>query len=305
MKILIVGIGGVGGYFGGLLAKHKSNENKIYFMARGEHLQQIKTSGLTIVSQHQKWIVYPDIASDNPEDFGLVEYAIICTKSYDLKETAQKIKSCIKDGTVIIPLLNGLDSSTLLRNLFPNALVADGCAFTISRLVSPGKIEVKGNSHKIIYGIQGTVDVRLNHLSELFHKAGIDCKLTEEINIQVWQKFIFIAAIATITSYYLLSFGEIKANQTYISEFADLINECISLALKMGILLEPDFSDIVWNRFLLLQPQSTSSMCADFMARREKTEIHSLSGFVVKKAQEYKLEVPQFKRMYEGILVRN
>lgn len=201
-KILIVGIGGVGGYFGGLLAHayHGSQDLSICFMARGENLYTIKQNGLLVSNGNTEMRAFPGIISDDPVDFGEADFIVICTKSYDIKETAQKIESCIGERTVLLPLLNGINSTEELRNMYPNNLVANGCAYIISRLIEPGYIQTKGNDHSIIFGMD-TVDSRLELLYDIFKQANVDATLTQDIIAKIWEKFIFISTTATVTSY--------------------------------------------------------------------------------------------------------
>ena len=118
-KILIAGIGGVGGYFGGLLAKHYfANTNvEIFFLARGEHLSEIRTRGLIVRKGDIEFIAKPKLATDNPVEIGIVDFIIICTKNFDLEQTIQQLFPCINTDTIILPLLNGVDSKERIQNI--------------------------------------------------------------------------------------------------------------------------------------------------------------------------------------------
>lgn len=93
-RIVIVGIGGVGGYFGGLLSKKYTGENdiEVVFVARGEHLKEIQNKGLTVINGNDSFVTEPYLATDNYSKIGVADYIIICTKSYDLKQTIEKLK---------------------------------------------------------------------------------------------------------------------------------------------------------------------------------------------------------------------
>lgn len=299
-KILIVGIGGVGGYFGGMLAQsfHERNDVSILFMARGENLRAIQQKGLLVTTPDTQFYAYPDIVSDNPLDFGKVDYIILCTKSYDIEETANKIRSCVKDETVFLPLLNGVDNTERLGAIYPDNLVADGCVYIISRLVAPGHVQNMGNNQNIIFGIQNASDPRLDFLNNLFKEAGIDAKLTKNTPTYIWEKFIFISATATVTSYYNKTFGEVKQCEECMNDLRQLIDECYTLARHKNIVLPADLKEKVWSKFLNVLPQATTSMHADYLSGKKQTEVRSLTGYIVEQSEKYNLHVPKYQEMY-------
>ena len=116
-KINIAGIGGVGGYFGGLLANHfYDNENvEISFVARGGHLKEIQKNGLKVIKGENEFIAKPHIATDNTSEIGIVDFIVIATKSYDLETIIQQLLPCINQDTIILPLLNGVDSKERIK----------------------------------------------------------------------------------------------------------------------------------------------------------------------------------------------
>ena len=110
VKIVIAGIGGVGGYFGGLLAKKYagSDQVQIYFIARGKHLAEIQKQGLKVIKGGNEFIAKPKLATDQAAQIGIANYLIICTKNYDLRQMMHQVQPCIGKDTVILPLLNGI-----------------------------------------------------------------------------------------------------------------------------------------------------------------------------------------------------
>lgn len=305
-KILIVGIGGVGAYFGGLLSKLNqiNNDISVCFMARGENLQAIKNNGLFVSSSSMEFNTRPAIVSDNPEDFGKVDYIILSTKSYDIEETVRNLNICVTEETVFLPLLNGVDSAEKIKEIYPNNLVADGCAYIISRLVKPGYVENMGNIQKLIFGVPDTEDKRLSYLFEVFQSAGIEATLTKDITAKIWEKFIFISSTATITSYYNKTFGEIREDKVYSEDLKQLIEECFELAKHKKINLDSGIIERVWTQFLNVPAEATTSMHSDFLSSKNKTEVESLTGYIVKEANKYGLELPKYTEMYTGLLDR-
>ncbi|MFX1466693.1 MAG: ketopantoate reductase family protein, partial [Promethearchaeota archaeon] len=114
MKIVIIGIGGVGGYYGGKLAQKygSTGEHDIFFVARGEHLAEIRKNGLKVITQEEgEFTAIPTIATDDPKDLGLVDLVFFCVKTYDLETAAQQLIDNIHEKTVAITILNGVDNT--------------------------------------------------------------------------------------------------------------------------------------------------------------------------------------------------
>lgn len=133
-RIGILGLGGVGGYFGGLLAKEyaQSKTIEIIFIARGETQRNIAKSGLKISTDEGETIVFPDVVSDNPEEIGKLDYLICATKTYDIESSFESYRKCITPNTVILPLYNGVDATERIQKLFPDNSVFMG-VFILSR----------------------------------------------------------------------------------------------------------------------------------------------------------------------------
>ena len=307
-KILIVGIGGVGGYYGGLLAKAFKEDDQVavYFMARGAHLEKIKEEGLLVTRTEDSFQAYPRIASDKPEDFGPVDYIILSTKSYDLASTIAALAPCIHKDTVLLPLLNGVDSVEILKQSFQDNLVAYGCTYIIGRLVAPGHVQDFGKVRRIVFGDPGTgaTDPRLQWLDETFKRASIDSVLAPDVLSRIWQKFIFISAMATASSYFDRSYGGLQDAPACSKELQLLIKECKAVALKKGIGLPEDIEETLWRQFTTHIPDSTTSMHADYLAGKDNTEVESLTGYVVRAAEHLGVEVPTYKKMYAGLMER-
>jgi 2-dehydropantoate 2-reductase len=152
-NIIIAGIGGVGGYFGGVLAKcFEGDENvRVCFLARGAHLEAIRSNGLRVIKGSNEFVARPAAVSDQAHELGVAEVIVICTKSYDLEATIEQLKPCINERTIILPLLNGVDSTERIKSLLPNNMVLQGCAYIVSRLTQPGVIENTGNIETMFF----------------------------------------------------------------------------------------------------------------------------------------------------------
>jgi len=300
-KIVIVGIGGVGGYFGGLLAQKYANsqEVEIVFVARGEHLNVIQKTGLKVLKGTEHFLAKPYLATDNYSEIGEADYIIICTKSYDLRQTIEKMRPLIGDRTIILPLLNGVSASDEILEILPNANVIKGCAFIISRLKSPGLIENSGNIAKISFGLDGPLTEEVLRLNDLCKNAGIEVNCSDMISVAVWEKFIFISPTATATSYYDKTIGAVLANHS--DEVILLINEIKNLALVKGISISDDISEKTFATMKSMKYDATSSMHSDYIANKSETELESLTGYVVREGAKFGVKTPTYAKFYEGL----
>lgn len=301
-KILIVGIGGVGGFFGGLLAKEYANstETEITFLARGEHLKQIQANGLKVIWGKDSFFAHPHQATDNPGDAGVADYILICTKSYDLETTIQQLLPCIGPGTVLLPLLNGVDAVERIRKVLPETTVSDGCVYVISRLKEPGVVENAGHVQNIFFGIDGKTSERLLLLEKVLKEAGIEAFLSENISSIVWEKFIFISPIATATSYFDCSAG--KLVEKHEATVMALAEEVKQIAGAKGISVSADIITKVLTRLRGMPYEATSSMHSDYKNNKQHTELASLTGYVVTAGKALNIPTPAYNFLYAELV---
>lgn len=302
-RIGILGLGGVGGYFGGLLAKayYKSDEVEVIFIARGATQKAIADSGLKIVTDESEMIVYPKLVSNNPEEIGELDYLICATKTYDIEESLLSLQSCIVAKTVILPLYNGVDAPERIQKIFPQNDILQGCVYIISMITLPGTIRKMGFYEKLFFGSKTVSASKLEELQQIFQQARIESYLVENIEETVWEKFIFISALATTTSYLNQNIGEIRDNPDAMSVYVGLVHEIDAVAKAKGLKL-PD--DIVNQTVLKLEKsprEATSSMHRDLLAGKN-TEAFSLTKFVLNEGIKYGVKTPLYEKISNVLL---
>jgi 2-dehydropantoate 2-reductase len=301
-RIGILGLGGVGGYFGGLLAKAyaKSDKIEIVFIARGETLKVVSESGLKIISADVETIVSPDLVSDNPEIIGKLDYLICATKTYDIEDSLLSIKKSITKNTVILPLYNGVDAPERISTLFPDNEVLQGCVYIVSMIDSPGVIKKIGPYEKLFFGSETVSIYKMKALQTIFENASIESYLVDAIEETVCEKFIFISALASATSYLNQNIGELLNSESSRKLYLSLLNEITMIAAVKGLDLP---NDIVLQTILKLEKtphDATSSMHRDLMAGR-KIELASLTEFVVNEGLKYEIDTPIYKMVFEKL----
>ena len=302
IKIAIVGLGGVGGYFGGMLAKHYANnpEIEIYFVARGAHLKRVQENGLTLITEKGTFQVFPTLATDNVTEIGTADYIILTSKSYDLDNTVEQIKPLISANTIILPLLNGIDNSEHIRTLLPKVEVWDGCCYIVAKIKDLGVVENAGNIHKIVFGFQNHLSKRLMVFEEMLQRAGIEAQYFENILNEIWKKFFFISTSASLTSYFNVSYNEILTDTERRQTLIDISTELIKVAYAEGIVPENSEIEKLIYQFEKLPVGTTTSMHRDFQTGKN-TEVDSLTGIVLKLGRKHGISTPTYKKVYEEL----
>ncbi len=303
IKIAIYGIGGVGGFYAGKLAKEYENSEsiEIYFVARGENLAHIKKHGLKVVEKENQFIGFPKEVTDNPQLLGKMDYILIATKSYDLDMAIENLKPCIDKQTVILPLLNGGNITERIRELIPNSEVWSGCTYIVSRKISAGVIENFGKNSRVVFGYDKGNYQRGFQFEQIMQKAGIDIKVSEEIRNSIWKKFFFISVTASLTSYFNCTFNELIEDKI---EFTRKISSeflLVAEAEKIDIGKQP-IEQLIQNT-KKLPKGTTSSMHSDFQAKHT-SEVHSLTGLIVQLGNKHKLTIPLYKKVYQELQIQ-
>lgn len=305
-RIGILGLGGVGGYFGGLLAKayQESEAIEIVFIARGETLKVISESGLKIITNDSETVVFPKVVSNDPDVIGKLDYLICATKTYDIEESLLALTKCIKKTTVILPLYNGVDAPERISTLFPDNEVLQGCVYIFSMIDAPGVIKNVGTLQRLFFGSETASMTKMKALQTIFKNAAIDSHLVDNIEDTVWEKFVFISVLASATCYLDYNIGEILENQTGRNFYVSLMNEITMIAAVKGLQL-PD--DIIMQTILKLEKtprDTTSSMHRDLLAGRN-IELASLTEFVVNEGHKYEVETPTYQLVLDKLSDKN
>ena len=301
-KIGIVGVGGVGGYLGGMLAckYHDVATVEITFIARGENLRIIKAAGLKLVTDGNERTVYPDHIFTDSEATQTYDLLILCVKSYDLEKTLQALKGCLKDTTVILPFLNGVDAAERIKTYLPDTVVLTGCCYIVARLESPGNVSVSGQLKQFFIGSAELEADALKRIADLFLNAGIDLTVTKDIDQTLWTKFLFISPFASITSAFDRSLGRILSNSYYKEILINLMAELKTLAEAKGITFQDGIVDTLLGKMALIPYEATSSMHTD-LKKKNRSEAESITGYVVEEAAQLGLTVPAYTKMLAEI----
>ncbi|MBI5021704.1 MAG: 2-dehydropantoate 2-reductase [Ignavibacteriales bacterium] len=298
MKIGIIGTGGVGGYFGGKIAKAGYD---VTFVTRGLNLNVLKTNGLIVKSIQGDFKISRVNATEKIEDLKHSDLILICVKAWQVKEVALKLKSVIKENAVVIPLQNGILAVDELKIYLNEVNIVGGLCFIISKMESPGIINHFGVEPSIVFGeINNLKTERLNNIKEVFDKSGIKSKISEDIKADLWKKFITIC-VSGLLAVTKSTYGELRELPETRRMMIDLLQEIYMLSQKIGVDIKSDFVDNIVTLIDTYPYDSTSSLTRDIWEGKP-SEINYQNGTVVKLGQRYGIETTINKFVYSCIL---
>jgi len=301
-KIAVLGIGGVGGYFGGCLARHfeKSNTIDIIFITRGDNKITLKSKGITLQTPEETFVAYPKLTSSDPSEIGTVDYMLCCTKMYDLEQSIRQYMPCIKNETVLVSLVNGVEGAATIKQLCPENEVLEGGAYIISSLIEPGVIRKTSKFSKLFFGTTEPKTNRQVKLAKILMKAGIDASVSKDSKAELWGKFLLISTMATLTSFLHCSIGEILADNKNKELLLSLMYELKAVAKASGIVFSGDIILQTLNIMSAMPFKATSSLQRDFEDGKA-TEVDTLVGYVVRMGKQLRISTPLYEVMYEKL----
>lgn len=299
MKILIMGTGGVGGYYGGLLAQEG---NDVTFIARGAHLYAIRHEGLKVRSVHGDFHVFPANATDDPINVGAVDLILFCVKTYHTDEAAQAIRPAVGHKTVVLSLQNGVEAAERIGKVIGIEHVIGGATWLSSAVESPGVVKQISQFRRIVFGeLGGGRSERIQSIYEVLNQTGITVEISEDIQKVLWTKLVFISAASSIGSLTRLPMGDYRSIPETHSLLASIMQEVESLARAQGVNLDADVVE-KWLEFVdNAAPSIKPSMQLDVEAGH-RTELESMIGVVGRKGRELGIPTPISDFVYASLL---
>jgi 2-dehydropantoate 2-reductase len=294
MRIAVCGAGGVGGYFGGRLAQAGAD---VHLIARGAHLEALRTHGLRVQSVKGDFAVRIP-ATDDPADIGPCDYVLFCVKAFDTESAAARLGPLLGDATAVVSLQNGVDNEEKLARSVGQDHVMGGAAFIFSGIAEPGVIVHTGGPTSITFGeLDGQVTERAQRLLACCQQAGFAAELSESIRTVLWAKLAFICAQAGMTAAVRLPIGEIRTVAAAWTAFQRLVAEVAAVAEADGTPVPLAAQERALTMAQSVEPGSFSSLHDDLVAGRGM-ELDALHGFVVRRAAEHGVPVPMSEAIY-------
>ena len=289
MRICVFGVGGVGGYFGGRLA---ADGNSVVFIARGATLETLRRNGLRVESPVGD-VVLPTVeATDDPANVGEVDAVILGVKAWQVPGVAEAARPMIGANTFIVPLQNGVESADQLVELYGSEPVVGGMCRIVSFVVEPGRIRHQGVEPFVALGeLDNRRSERVERLAAAFSDAGVDTKVSPDIQSSIWQKLLFIAPVSGLGAVTRVPIGDLRSNRETYSVLREAMLEVETLALARGISFADDAVEKTLKFVDGLPEGMTSSMQRDIMDGRP-SELEALNGAVVRLGREAGVTTP-------------
>lgn len=294
-----MGTGGVGGYYGGLLAQQS---NDVTFIARGAHLYAIRHEGLKVYSVHGDFHIFPAHATDEPINVGPVDLILFCVKTYNTDEAAQAIRAAVGAKTVVLSLQNGVDAAERIGKVLGPEHVIGGATWLSSAVEAPGVIRQISQFRRIVFGeLAGGRSERIPTIFEVLNSTGITVEISENIQKVLWTKFVFISAVSSIGSLARLPMGDYRSIPEARDLLSSIMREVEALALAQGVALD---RDVVQKSLEFIDnsgPHIKPSMQLDVESGR-RTELESMVGVIARKGRELGVPTPVADFVYGSLL---
>jgi len=288
MRIAIVGAGGVGGYFGGRLAAAGAD---VTFLARGAHLQAMRTRGLRIDSPKGN-VHLPHVkATDDPAAIGPVDVVFFTVKLYDSEAATSMLPPLVGPDTAVIPFQNGVDGVGIVTRAVGEAHAAGGTAYVSAVIAEPGVIRHTAMDQLIFGELDGRRSARLEQLLDACKPAGFQSTFSERINVDIWTKFVRLSVFSGMTTVTRCPIGVIVADPGLLEMLKTAVREATAVAQASGVPVPDDGAEQIEKAYKALPPQAKASMLED-LERGRRLELPWLSGAVVRIGRDVGVDTP-------------
>ena len=286
MRIAVLGSGGIGGYYGALLAKAGHD---VSFIARGAHLEAMQQRGLTLRTPDGDSTI-PVTAVADTGTVGAVDLVLFCVKSYDTGPAAQALAPLMARDTAVVTFQNGVDNVQAIASVVGSGAVLIGVVYNALQLAGPGLVQRTGGDGKIVLGeLGGALTERVQRIASAFQQSGVAHQVSTDIDRVLWEKFLFIAGVGGVTALARSGIGPLLASPGGRTLLTTSCEEIAAVALAERVPLPADAADRAVEQAATLPPQWRSSLARDLEDGR-RLEVEALSGAVVRRG--LKLGVP-------------
>ncbi|WP_017436071.1 2-dehydropantoate 2-reductase [Saccharococcus caldoxylosilyticus] len=297
MRVLVVGAGAVGGYFGGRLLEKGVD---VTFLVRERRKKQLQERGLVIHSVHGDAVLSPKllVTGEQAEPFDVV---IFSNKAYHLPEAIRDAKPYVGEATMILPLLNGMAHMDMLWKEFGKDNVLGGLCFIEATLNENGEIVQTSASHDVRFGEwSGERTERVLALEQLFSGCKARFRLSEHIVIDMWNKYLFIATMSGVTTLFRAPIGPIRSGEYGQEIVGGLLREIAAVMQAHGAPLTEEMIDQQLAQLNKIEATMKSSMQRD-MEKGQLIEADHLQGYLLSLAKQYEIETPLLKVVYHNL----
>lgn len=305
MELAIVGVGGIGGYFGFKLAQEYATATTaiITFVARGETYARLKENGLTLLSpEHPSSVARPSKLVETVAELENIDVLVLCVKEYDLESICTQLKSKVQDNVVILPLMNGIDIYERIKSIIPTVIVLPACVYVASHIKEKAVVEHKGNPGRIIVGKDPErPDYTPEQLVDLLANANIAVEYQKDAFPAIWTKFFFIASFGLISARYNKSIGQVEIEPLLHERARLIMQEIEAIARKKGMALPADIIEQTFQKAKSFPYHTPTSLQLDVQSGKPKTELELFAGALLAYGKTLSVPVEETYKIYSEI----
>jgi 2-dehydropantoate 2-reductase len=299
MRFAIFGVGAIGGYFGGRLAQAGE---EVAFIARGEHLEALRTKGLRVDSINGDFVLPAVTATDDPSRIGAVDVVLVGVKTWQVPAAAESMRPLLGEDTLVLPLQNGVEAPAQLAKLLGREHVCGGLAKIISYIAGPGHIRHTGADPYIALGeLDNQPSDRLERLRRALQRSGVSAEIPPDITAALWAKFLFVASWGGVGAITRAPIGVIRSVSQTRRMLEGSMQEIYEVADALNVNLAPDAVSAAMGFIDTLPPNGTTSMQRDIIENRP-SEIESWIEAVVRFGRDAGVPVPINEFTYNSLL---
>jgi 2-dehydropantoate 2-reductase len=299
MRIATMATVGIGGF---LAVKLANDGHEVATIARGAHLEAIRAHGLRLDHADGSEVAHPAVATDRPEEVGIVDAIIFGVKGDALEEAARACLPMIGPDTVVVPFLNGVEASDRLCALLPERNVANGVARVSTTISAPGVITQTGAFHSFIFAERDSrPSARIDALRKAINDAGSSAPETDDIDRELWSKFVLFSALSGVTAAGRCTIGDIRNTPELEALFKRAMSETAQTGRALGVALADDLEAQIWSNLMVFPPQGRASTAIDLEHGRP-LEIEWVSGAATRLAAKAGIDAPVNAALYAILL---
>jgi len=298
MRFAILGSGAVGGYYGARLARAGHD---VTFIARGAHLAAIRQDGLLIRSPMLGDLTVNAAAEEDTTRVGYVDVVILAVKTYDNATALPLIAPMLGPNSAVLTIQNGVDSPQEIAAVIGEPPVIGGATYIATALISPGVIEHTGTHRRIVFGeVFGELprlSSRVRAIHDALSSADIQSEAVDDGRVPIWEKFIFLVALAGFTGGARLSIGPLWNDPEIRAQFLEGCREIERVARAEGIPIRPDVIERI-NSYVSGIPGTMRSSLLIDLSQGKRIEVDALQGSIVRRAAKAGIPVPIMSTLY-------
>lgn len=303
--IVVVGLGGVGGYFGFKINQENEVSGKytVSFVARGETYHKVKENGLVLISpEHPNDRTYPNAIVENISELKNPDLVLICVKEYDLENVCRQLAEVITKDTVLLPMMNGADIYDRIRRILPDHIILPTCIYVASHIKERGTVEHKGKAGKMFVGRDPEhFSSDITWITDLLHESKIDFDFKDNSLADIWTKFFFIASFGLVTAKHNSSIGTVCTDEQQKNEATEIMKEIKLISDKKEIQLSEDIIEKTFEKASTFPFETPTSLQLDIHSGKKENELELFAGAILNYGKELTLETPFTQKIYNEI----